>query len=559
MLLQKQIKYLNRFREIAVLFSKSGLGFIIEESGLDRILSLPRRLITKTQVSEEKTLAERIRIFLEEAGPTFIKLGQIASTRGDIIPESIIKELEQLQNHVPPFETETAKKLIEESLDIKIDDVFSIFEDKPIGSASIGQVHRAVLKDGRVVAVKVQRPNIERQVRADLEILRTIAQTAENHFGWAEQYQVTSIVDELSSAMIDEMDYLIEARHMERFRKAFKDDPTTVFPECIFELTNKTVLTMEYLEGVSIRDTDALEEMNINREHLAEALSKTVFKQIFDHGFFHADIHPGNIIVLKDGRLGFIDFGMVGTLTSDLRYNFGNILIGMMQRESTKVVRAIIRMGVVPDNVDVNDLYREAEILQDKYYDIPLSQLDFSDAVEDLFTITNHYHIRLPKDFTLLGKTLITLEGNIELLSKSFSILDIAEPFGKKLVLERLNPKRFARSKMIDWIEIQEDAANAAQNLHQFTKGLKNKELPIRLTIDGRKEIGKHADKIINRLSFSLVLLSLSILMVGLIIGASILGQGSILFRFPIIEIGSILAVLMFLWLIYSIIKTGRL
>ena len=144
-------------------------------------------------------------------------------------------------------------------------------------------------------------------------------------------------------------------------------------------------------------------------------------------------------------------------------------------------------------------------------------------------------------------------------MSKSFSILDIAEPFGKKLVLERLNPKRFARSKIIDWIEIQEDAANAAQNLHQFTKGLKNKELPIRLTIDGRKEIGKHADKIINRLSFSLVLLSLPILMVGLIIGASILGQGSILFRFPIIEIGSILAVLMFLWLIYSIIKTGRL
>ncbi|CAD2076259.1 ABC1 kinase family protein [Phocicoccus pinnipedialis] len=559
MLLKKQIKYLNRFREIAVLFSKSGLGFIIEESGLDRILSLPRRLITKQTVSDEKTFAERIRIFLEEAGPTFIKLGQIASTRGDIIPDNIISELEKLQNHVPPFETEVAKSLIEESLDIKIDEVFSIFEDEPIGSASIGQVHRAVLHDGRVVAIKVQRPDIEKQVRADLEILRTIAQTAENHFGWAEQYQVTSIVDELANAMIDEMDYMIEARSMERLRKAFKDDPNTAFPECILQLTNKTVLTMDYLDGVSIRDTEVIEDLNISTEKLAEILSKTIFTQIFNLGFFHADIHPGNIIVLRDGRLGFIDFGMVGTLTNDLRYNFGNILIGMMQRDSTKVVRSIIRMGVVPDVVDVNDLYREAEILQDKYYDIPLAQLNFSDAVDDLFSITNHYHIRLPKDFTLLGKTLITLEGNIELLSKTFSIIDVAEPFGKKLVLERFNPKRFVETKMVDWVEIQEDAANAAQNLHQFTKGLKNRELPIRVKVDGRKEISKHADKIINRLSFSLVLLSLSILMVGLIIGASILGEGSILFKFPIIEIGSVLAVFMFLWLIYSIFKTGRL
>lgn len=559
MLLKNQIKYLNRFREIAVLFSKSGLGFVIEESGLDRILSLPRRIITKNQVEEEKTFAERIRIFLEEAGPTFIKLGQIASTRGDIIPQDIIKELEKLQNHVPPFETKIAKETIEHSLDIKLDEVFSIFEDKPIGSASIGQVHRAVLHDGTVVAIKVQRPNIENQVRADLEILNTIAQTAENHFSWAQQYQVTSIVDELSHAMIDEMDYTIEARNLERIRKKFIDDPHTAFPDVYFSLSNKNVLTMEYLEGFSIYDTETLKAHNIDPDILADTLARTVFKQIFEDGFFHADIHPGNIIILRDGRMGFIDFGMVGSLTKDIKYNFGNLLIGLMQKESTKVVRSIIRMGVVPDDVDINDLYREAELLQDKYYDIPLSQLDFTDAVNDLFTITNHYHIRLPKDFTLLGKTLITLEGNIELLSDNFSIVDVAEPFGKKLVLEKYNPKRYLEETIVNWMEVQDDARDAMDNLHEFTKGLKTRELPIKLKLEGRKDFSRHTDKIINRISFSLVLLSLSILMVGLIIGSSILGEGSILFKFPVIEIGSILAVFMFLWLIYSIIKTGRL
>ena len=181
-MIRNQIKYINRFREIAILFSKSGLGFIIEESGLDNLLSLPRRLFNKTPQQEDKTIAERIRIFLEEAGPAYVKLGQIASTRGDILPESFIKELEKLQSEVPPFSSDIAKELIETNLDINIEDTFLIFEDEPLGSASIGQVHRAVLKTGEVVAIKVQRPNIERNIRTDLEILSTIAQVAENNF-----------------------------------------------------------------------------------------------------------------------------------------------------------------------------------------------------------------------------------------------------------------------------------------------------------------------------------------------------------------------------------------
>lgn len=558
-MIRNQIKYINRFREIAILFSKSGLGFIIEESGLDNLLSLPRRLFTKTPQQEDKTIAERIRIFLEKAGPAYVKLGQIASTRGDILPESFIKELEKLQSEVPPFSSDIAKELIETNLDINIEDTFLIFEDEPLGSASIGQVHRAVLKTGEVVAIKVQRPNIERNIRTDLEILSTIAQVAENNFNWAKQYQVTDIVEELSQAIIQEMDYTIEARNINRIKRQFKGNDTVTFPHVYNMLSNKTILTMEYFDGYSIRNTKLLDEKGYDRYHIADTLARTLFTQIFEYGFFHADIHPGNIVVTNDGKVGFIDFGMVGKLTEDIKQNFGSLLIGLMQKNSKKVVRSIVQMGVVPDGVDVNELYKEAELMQDKYYDIPLKDLEFSDAIRDLFAITNKYHIHLPKDFTLLAKTLITLEGNIEMLDKNYSILTVAEPFGKSLLIKRLNPKNIAENKLSDWVLLTTLIEESLQNLHQFSKGLGEKHLPVMFELKQEKNIARHLDRTINRISFSIVLLSLSILMAGIIIGSSVLGQGSILFKLPVIEIGSILAIAMFSWLIFTIFKSGRM
>ncbi|WP_040928423.1 ABC1 kinase family protein [Nosocomiicoccus massiliensis] len=559
-MIRNQFKYINRFREIAILFSKTGLGFIIEESGLDKLLSLPSRLFNKSQKQEEdKTIAERIRLFLEEAGPAYVKLGQIASTRGDILPESFIKELEKLQSNVPPFSSEIARELIEQELDIKIEDTFLIFEDEPLGSASIGQVHRAVLKTGEVVAIKVQRPNIERNIRIDLEILKTIAQVAEKNFKWAKQYQVTDIVDELSTAIIQEMDYTLEARNINRIERQFKNSEDVKFPHVYEMLSNKTILTMEYFEGISIRKVDELSQKGFDRYQLADTFARTIFTQIFEHGFFHADIHPGNIIVLNDGTLGFIDFGMVGKLTDNVKQNFGSLLIGLMQKNSKKVVRSIIQMGVVPDDVNVDDLYEEAELMQDKYYDIPLKDLEFGDAVRDLFTITNKYHIHLPKDFTLLAKTLITLEGNIEILYKDYSILSVAEPFGKKLLLQRLNPKRVAEDKFEDWILLTDIVEDSVTNIHQFTKGLSTRRLPISLELKEEKSIGRHLDRTINRISFSIVLMSLSILMAGIIVGSSLLGQGSILYKFPVIELGTILAIAMFSWLIFTIFKSGRM
>lgn len=560
MSLQTRVKYINRYREIAIQFSKSGLGFLIEEIGLDRVISLPKRIILRQQNDEvfEKTYAERIRIFIEEMGTTFIKLGQIASTRADLLPPDLIKELEKLQSHVSPFSALEARKLIEESLGAPIDELFMIFNDTPVGSASIGQVHRAMLHTGEDVAVKVQRPNIEKTVRTDLEILRHLAVLAESNLEWARNYQVTDMIEEFSVALINELDYSTEARNVERIGNTHKNDNKIKIPEIYWEYSTKNVMTMDFIKGIPINHLNKLDELNINRSQVADTLAKAIFQQIFEEGYFHGDPHPGNVSVLEDGTLVFIDFGMIGRLTKDLKNNFGSLLISLMRKDSAGVVKAIVKMGVVPGDVSMRELNREAEIMRDKYYDVPLAKLNFSDAVNDLFGISNKYKIKLPQDFTILAKTLLTLESVVSQLDPDFSIMDVAEPFGKALMLERYNPKNLLNFQVDEVQQLGNELREVTENIHTFSKGLKNQSLPIEIDIKGRNDFSKHLDRVINRLSFSIVLLAFSIVMVGLIVGSAILGEGSIIFRIPIIEIAAIFAMGMFAWLLWSIVKSGR-
>lgn len=560
MSLQTRVSYINRYREIAIAISKSGFGYIIEELGLDKVISLPRRLLIRQKDEEvqELTYAERIRLFIESMGTTFIKLGQIASTRGDLLPPELIKELEKLQSHVPSFPSDNVKTIIEDSLGAPMDEIFMIFDEDPVGSASIGQVHRAMLLSGEDVAVKVQRPNIEKTVRTDLEILRHLATLAESNLEWARNYQVTDMIDEFSTALINELDYTIEARNMERISKTHKYDSRVIIPGIHWDYTTKEVLVMDFIKGTPINQFDKLDALNIDRSKVADTLAKSIFKQIFEDGYFHGDPHPGNVSVLNDGSLVFLDFGMIGRLTSDLKNNFGSLLISLMKKDASGVVKSIVKMGVVPADVSMKKLNREAEIMRDKYYDVPLSKLNFSDAVNDLFGIANKYKIKLPQDFTILAKTLLTLEGVVSKLDPDFSIMDVAEPFGKALLLERYNPKNLIDFQIDELQQIGTELRDVTSNVHQFSKGLRNSNLPIEIDVKGRSQFSKHLDRVINRLSFSIVLLAFSIVMVGLIVGSAILGEGSIIFRIPIIEIAAIFAMGMFIWLIWSIVKSGR-
>lgn len=559
MILKKRIEYMNRYREIAINFSSAGFGFLVEELGLDELLSLPKRIILRqAKNDEEKSRGERIRIFLEEMGTTFIKLGQIASTRPDLIPKDIIDELEKLQSDVPPFDFADVKKVIEESLDVQSEDVFYSMEETPIGSASTGQVHKAVTIEGQTVAVKVQRPNIEKRVRNDLEILHHLATLAEQRMEWARRYHLTEMIEEFSEAILDELDYTIEANNADKIRKQFKDDSQIKIPEMIRELSTKNVLVMEFIDGIPINHYEELEARGYSREVLADRLSNAVFHQIIVEGFFHGDPHPGNVSVLENETIAFMDFGMVGRLSQEMKNNFGSLLIGMMRKDAPGVVKAIVKMGVVPAGVEMNVLNRDSEKLRDKYYDIPLSHLNIGEAVQDIFRIANKHRIGLPQDFTILGKSMITLESVVSRLDPEFSIMDVAEPFGRLLVKEKYDPRNVASRAYNNLQDVSDTAVDVSNNLKTFSESLREKKVPVQLSLRRFEELFRRMDRIGNRLSFSIVLLSFSIIMVGLIVGAAIAGQTTVIWQIPAIEIGFVLAVFLFLGLLYSIFRSGR-
>lgn len=561
MLFEKRIQYINRYREIAIALSRSGFGFIIEEIGLDEVFSLPKRLLLRQNEAKTKDYSrgERIVQLLETLGPTFIKLGQMASTRPDILAPDIINSLESLQDDVKPLEINIVRERVEASLGTTIDEIFEKFEETPIGSASIGQVHSAVLKTGQRVAVKVQRPNIERMIRNDLEILNHIATLADNRLEIASHFQVTTIIDEFSKAIIDELDYTVEARNQDKIRKQFIDNHEIKVPDVIWELTTKDVLVMEYIDGININEYERLNLENHDTRKLAEHLTKAIFHQILIEGFFHGDPHPGNIKIMPDETIAFIDFGMVGRLTQEMKGHFGFLIISLMKQDVDSVVRAITRMGAVPDNVNMKELRRDAEKLKDKYYDVPLSRVNLGNAIQEIFDIAHKHKIILPSDFTMLGKTVLTLESIIANLDPDFSILDVAEPFGKMLIKERLQPDYIKSTTVRKLYHLSDNIEDISSNIHEFTKGLKNKKLPVNLELDTADKMLRRFDKLANRLSFSIILLSFSIIMVGLIISSAMSGHDSIIWRIPIIEIGTVVAILLFIGMFLSILRSGRL
>ncbi|KMK76950.1 ABC1 kinase family protein [Alkalihalobacillus pseudalcaliphilus] len=550
---------MKRYREIAVAFTRNGFGYIVNEIGLHEVLSLPKRIFTKNRKdNHEKTTGERIRLFLEELGPTFVKLGQIASTRPDLIPADIIKELEKLQDHVKPFPFQEVKLIIEKELELKLEDVFVKFEMEPRGSASIGQVHYAELKNGESVAVKVQRPNIEKQVRTDIEILKELAKLAEQKLDWAAQYQVADIIDEFSKALKEELDYFHEGRNAGRMQKQLEDLDYIKIPKVYWDFSSKRVLTMEYMEGIHISDNEQLVEQGINPELIAERIVEAVMKQILMDGFFHSDPHPGNMTILDNQIIGLMDFGMVGRLTPDMKSHLASLIIGMMKQNTNAVIKAIMKMGIVPDRVDHDLLRADVDVLRDKYYDVPLSQVSLGEAVTDLFSVAHHHGIQIPADLTLVGKTLLTMEGLVVRLYPEISIIDIAEPFGRKLIMERYRPKRVVGDSFEYWGEYMEIVKEGPQYVKEARALFKDGKFPIEVVFPKAVLFLNKLDRVSNQLSFAIVLLAFSIIMVGLIIGSAISQQSSLLWNIPAIEIGFGIAVLMFLWLLYSIFRSGR-
>ncbi|RXS83861.1 AarF/ABC1/UbiB kinase family protein [Geobacillus sp. PK12] len=554
----KRMRHIGRYHEIAASLLRHGFGMIVDELGFSSFLSLPPRWRAEQGKKEGKTVGERLRLVLEELGPTFVKLGQIASTRPDLIPAPIISELEKLQDQVPPFPFADVRRRVETELGGSLETLFRSFDETPLAAASLGQVHRAVLPSGQAVAVKVQRPHIAARVETDLEILQDLAVLAERRLDWAATYQLSEIVDELARSLRQELDYTVEARHAERFAQQFADDSSVYVPKVFWDYTTKTVLTMEYVEGMKLGELERLKANGHSLKTIAERLAEATFKQMFEHGFFHGDPHPGNVFVLDDGTLSFIDFGLMGRLRPHVKHHLSSLIIALMRQNTDGVLGAIYGLGIVPDGVDEGKLRDDLDELREKYYGVPLGEISLGEAVEDLLSVAFRHGIRIPSDLTLLGKALLTVEGVVETLDPQFRIMDVAEPFGRKLMKERLRPDRVAETAWKRIFDYGEWLLRLPEGVKEWTKMMRHGKLRLEITAPDLEALLKKLDQMTNRLSFSIVLLSLSIVLVGLMIASSLGRPSTLLWKIPAVEIGLGASAFLFGWLLYSIFRSGK-
>lgn len=501
----------------------------------------------------------KLRHALQDLGPAFIKLGQIASSRRDLVPTEIAFELEKLQDHVASVPFSKIREIVEAELEEPLERLFSHFDEEPLATASIGQVHIAHLPSGEKVAVKVQRPDIRSSVEKDLAILSDLARFLEDNTDWAKTYHLRDMIIEFSRSLEDELDYRVEGRNGERIAKQFEEDPYVHIPKVHWDFSTDKVLTMEMVHGVKVNDLEKLDAGGYDRKLIARRIVDSMFHQILDEGFFHGDPHPGNIYILPDNVISYLDFGMVGRLDNDLKYHFATLLIHLREGSTEDMIDTFSAMGILSDDTDMRAFTRDVNDLQTKYYDLSFDEVSLGAIFVELFQVAYRHHIVIPSEISILGKAILTLEGLIAKLDPELSIMEAVEPFGKKLMWERYNPKHLLENSWKDFVENIEILTNLPKDLKAIATTIRKGKLQLDINVQQVQVFLRRLDRISNRLSFSIILLSFSILMVGLIIGSAIAGQTNLLWQFPIIEAGSIIASLMFLFLIYTIIRSGRM
>lgn len=550
--------HLKRYRQIVNTLVKHGFGYLVDQLGLGDLVSWARRART-----EEKTRLSRgahLRMVMEELGPTFIKLGQVLSTRPDLLPKDVIEELARLQDQVPPFPFEEVQHVVEEELGQPLAEMFRSFDREPLAAASIGQVHRAELAGGEAVVVKVRRPGVERVIQTDLEILFDLARLAERHTVWGQVYSFTDMAEEFARTLKLELDYAAEGRNADRLRENFRDNPAVRIPRVYWAFTTGRVLTMEYVDGVKLSNLEELEHRGWDRRQVARNLAQTVLQQVLLDGFFHADPHPGNVAVLPGGVLAFMDFGLVGRLSEERKRQFVSLVLGLVRRNTGQVIRSITEMGIVGQEVDLMAFKRDVDRLRERYYDIPLGQIRLGTAIGEILDLAFKYRLRMPTELTLLAKTLVTLEGVVRDLDPDLSIVSIAEPLARTLLRRRLAPGTLARAAGEYTLDVGGIMLELPRKLEGILDKLLAGNVSLRLEHQNLERAMSHLDRIANRLSFSLVLLAFSIVTAGLVIGSALgADRGRFFFwSLPVLELAFLLATLMVTYLIWAIFRSGR-
>jgi ubiquinone biosynthesis protein len=462
----------NRLREIVTTLSKYSLADWISRLDFEFVRSLFKR--GEGPSLTQLTTETRIRLALSELGTTFIKLGQMLSTRPDLVGPVLAQELSLLQAATPADPPETIRASIEAELKRPIAELFAAFEDEPLASASIGQVHRATLPDGQHVVVKVQHAGIESKIKSDLEILAALAELAENNLTELAQYRPKATAAEFQRVLLRELDFGREERNLRQFADHFASNPKVRFPRPFPELSTRRVLTMDYLEGIPVAEPDRLRAAGVDLHDIARRGASIFLEMIFRDGFYHADPHPGNLLVLADGVIGMIDCGMVGRLDSQLREDIEELLIAVVQGDAARLTAVITRVGSVPSRLDTAGLDADVSDFVSYYASRPMHKLELGRALNEMTGIIRRYHILLPTPIAMLIKVLVMLEGTSRLLNPHFELIELIRPYQKKLIWRHLSPRRRLeklRGLYKEWEHLGKLLPRSIMNLLQQAQG----------------------------------------------------------------------------------------
>lgn len=559
-LISHSYRDIKRYNHILGVLFRNGFGDLCDRMDLDKKIKDAVNSLTHKKVEPTKQLTppQRARLVLEELGPTFIKMGQILSTRLDLIPKDFADEFKKLQSHVTAFPYKEAKEIIENELGRKLHDVFETFENKPIGSASLGQAHRAHLKSGEEVVVKVQRPNVQQTIETDLEILLHLATLAENNVEEIQLYQPTKIVEEFSFALERELDYQMEASNITHFTQDFQHD-NTIYPFKVYaELSTARVLTMEYVVGISASDLDQIDAAGLDKKTIAQRGVDCVARQIFQNGFFHADPHPGNIIIVKDNRVCFIDLGMVGRLSRKKRQIISELLLAASRKDEAKAVTLLLKLCEYDELSDQSRslLERQVAELTDKHLNKPLKQLSLAAIFYELIDLLTQHRLHISADFSMMVKAVASLEGLGRSLDPEINLIERIIPIVQVAQMERFDPKNINA----DLMEFASGALQTVRDLPELMvellSDIKTGKLKMEIKHQSSDSMQFLLNKVVNRLAFSIVLASL-------VISSSLMVVSDIPPKWngiPVIGlVGFVVAAVMSLWLLASILKKGEM
>jgi ubiquinone biosynthesis protein len=548
------VRQLGRISEIAQVAAKHGFGYVFDTRRLPTLRS--RREIEMEGEGSQR--GRRLREMLDELGPTFVKFGQLLSLRPDVVPPDIVFELKALQDKVSPFPFEQARAVIEGELGLTLEQLYLEFEENPIAAASIGQVHRAVLPNGKLVAVKVQRPDAPRQVEADLELMYQVARFVRDRVKAIDFIDPVSLVDEFARTIRQELDYRQEARNAEQFARNFAGHPHVRIPEVYWTYSGSRVLTLEFLEGTQLRDVDLTRMSMEERRLLAYRAAETWMAMIFRHGFFHGDPHPANVMVMDEvGTIGIVDFGMTGKLSDDDLSKLTALFIDAAQENIEALPKRLGALGVrYPHELEA-EFVAELQDVYAKYYGAQLNEIDPIQLIREAFSLIYRMRLQIPTRYVLLDRAIATL-GSVGIeLYPEFNVFEVARPYARDLMLERFAPQRLVRRG-------QQEARNYTRMLYQLPYQVHDVLDELR---DGRMEIGFHhkgIDEFIGRLDKEINRIVVAVVGLGIVLGSAIVAGSvengpHVLGMHVLALVGFGVSLFVGFWLIWGIFRSGRL